>query len=183
MKNICIIGLLLTFLYSCSGNSDKEVVEKNKLLIEIKNSEKKMFEDSLMEINIGVANNAIKLYSQYANSFPEDTASPEYLFRAGELCKALSMGKLALTYYERIEKDYPEFPKLAIVIFMQGYINETQLANYKNAKYHYERYIEKYPKSKFSEDLKVMIRNLGRTDQELIKSFQEKEKSNVKPNV
>lgn len=183
MKNIFFVGLLFTVLISCTSNTKKEVVDKNKLLVEIKNSEKRMYEDSLMEINIGVTNSAIMLYSKYANNFPDDTASPEYLFRAGDLCKALLMGKLALTYYERIEKNYPEYPKLAVVIFMQGYVNETQLADYKKAKYHYERYIEKYPKSKFSEDLKVMIQNLGKTDQELIKSFQKKEKTDPKPNV
>lgn len=183
MKNIFVVGFLIIVLFSCTGNSKKEVVDKNKLLVEIKNSEKRMYEDSLLEINIGVANNAIMLYSKFANNFPDDTAAPEYLFRAGDLCKALLMGKLALTYYERIEREYPKYPKLPVVIFMQGYVNETLLADYKKAKYHYERYIEKYPKSKFSEDLKVMIQNLGKTDQELIRSFQKKEKSNKKTNV
>lgn len=177
MVRICLYSFLLIALFSCSGNSNKLQVDKNKLLIEIKESEKKMYEDTLTDINVSVANNAIMLYSRYANNFPDDSASAEYLFRAGELCKALSKGQLALSYYERIENNYPNYPKLPVVIFMQGYINESQLGDLKKAKYHYQRYIDKYPKSKFAADLKVMIENLGKSDEELIKSFEKKEKN------
>jgi len=179
MVKTFLYSLLMVFLFSCNDSPKKEVVDKNKLLIEIKESEKKIYSDTLMDVNVGVANNAIMLYSRFANNFPDDTASAEYLFKAGELCKALFKGQLALSYYERVENNYPKFVKMPVVIFMQGFVNESQLGDFKKAKYHYERYIEKYPKSKFASDLKVMIENLGKTDEELIKSFQEKE--NNKP--
>jgi outer membrane protein assembly factor BamD (BamD/ComL family) len=177
MIKILFYSLLLSVFFSCSDNQKKELTDKNKLLIEIKDSEKKIYADTTMDLNVGIANNAIMLYSRYANSFPEDTSSAEYLFRAGELSKALFKGKLALSYYERIEENYPKYTKMPIVIFMQGFINESQLGDIKKAKFHYERYIEKYPKSKFAQDLKVMIENLGKSDEDLIKSFKEKEKN------
>jgi outer membrane protein assembly factor BamD (BamD/ComL family) len=176
MGKVIIFGFLLAALYSCTSNSNKISVDKNKLLLEIKESENKLYEDTLMRINISAANNAVILYSRFANNFPDDSSSVEYLFRAGELCKALNKGQLALSYYEKIESEYPSFPKLPLVIFMQGFVNETQLKDYEKAKYHYQRYIDKYPKSKLSNDLKVVIENLGKSDEELIKSFKEKEK-------
>jgi len=177
MIKIFFYSFLFVVLFSCTSNSNKLQVDKNKLLVEIKESEKKIYEDTLMEINVSVASNAIMLYSRYANNFPDDSASAEYLFRAGELCKALFKGQLALTYYERVENNYPKYPKMPVVIFMQGFINESQLGDLKKAKYHYQRYIDKYPKSKFTSDLKVMIENLGKSDEELIKSFEKKEKN------
>lgn len=179
MIKIFFYALIAVVLFSCSGDPKKEVFDKNALLSQIKEAEKRMYNDTLMDLNVGIANNAIMLYTKYANNFPDDTANPEYLFRAGELCKALLKGKLALSYYERVENDYPKYAKLPIVIFMQGYVNETQLGDLNKAKYHYERYIDKYPNSKFAGDLKVMIENLGKSDQDLIKSFKEKE--NNKP--
>ncbi len=166
---------LVVFLFSCSGNSDKERSEKGRLLTQIKESEKVMYTDSLSDVDVSVANNAIMLYSRFANTFPDDTSSAEYLFRAGELCKALNKGKLALNYYEKVENEYPSFAKMPLVIFMQGFVNENLLADYDKAKYHYQRFIDKYPKSPLCNDLKTMIKNLGKPDEELIKEFKSKE--------
>lgn len=175
MYKLLIITPFIAFLFSCSGNSGKDDSEKSEILSQIKESEKVMYTDSLSDINVSVANNAIMLYSRFANSFPDDTSSAEYLFRAAELCKALNKGQLAINYYEKIENEYPSFSKMPLVIFMQGFVNENLLSDYQKAKYHYLRYIDKYPESPLCNDIKTLINNLGKSDDELIKEFKEKE--------
>jgi len=105
MKKIVFIGVLISFLYSC--NSTNKVDEKNKLLVKIQQSEKKLYNDSLMELDITTADSIINLYSKFANQYANDSSSAEYLFRAAEICKSLNKGKLSISYYERIENDYP----------------------------------------------------------------------------
>jgi len=175
MYKLLFVFLLPVCLFSCTGNSGKDNSEKERLLGQIKESEKVMYDDTLSDVNVSVANNAIMLYSRYANEFPDDTTSAEYIFRAGELCKALKKGKMALNYYEKIENEYPSYGKMQLVIFMQGFVNETILGDFEKAKYHYERYIAKYPKSPMSTSLKTVIENLGKSDEELMKEFKNKE--------
>jgi outer membrane protein assembly factor BamD (BamD/ComL family) len=176
--------ILITLIYSCTSNpSNKDIDKKNRLLVEIQQTEKKLYSDTVMNLDIGAANNAIILYSRFATQNPDDTASAEYLFRAAEICKALNKGRLALSYYERIENDYSTFPKKAVCIFMQGFVNENLLLDYDKAKYHYERFLKEYPNHALAKDTKVIIQNLGKTPEELIKSFQEKEKNNTSPNT
>lgn len=183
MKNYTLLLFALLGLFSCNETTNKSTDEKNKLLLEIQQTEKQLYSDTVMTLNVSIANNAIVLYSKYATQNPDDTATAEYLLRAAEICKALNKGKLALSYYERIENDYSSFPKMPICIFMQGFINENLLLDIEKAKYHYERFIEKYPSHPLAKDTKVIIQNLGKSPEELIKSFQEKEKNNILPNT
>lgn len=173
-KYLCFL-FIASVLFSCSGNTEKDKSEKDKLLMKIKESEKVMYSDSLSDLNVSVANNAITQYSLFANTYPEDSSSAEYLFRAAELCKALNKGQLSLNYYEKVENEYPTFAKMPLVIFMQGFVNENLLKDIEKAKLHYQRYIDKYPNSPLSNDLKTMILNLGKSDEELIKEFKAKE--------
>ena len=175
MKKYLLIIIVPFILFSCSESSNKDSTAKDKLLVQIMESEKVMYNDTVSDLNVSVANNAITLYSRYANEYPDDSSSAEYLFRAAELSKALNKGKMALNYYEKVENEYPTYSKMPIVIFMQGFVNETLLSDYKTAKSHYERFIAKYPQNPMSKDLKTMILNLGKSDEELIKEFKAKE--------
>ncbi len=182
MKNFLLLIIFISGIFACTP-AKKTNVDKNKLLVEIQQIEKKIYADTVMDLDVGAANNAILLYSRFATQNPDDTASAEYLFRAAEICKSLGKGRLSLTYYEKIENDYPDFPKVAVCIFMQGFVNENLLLDIEKAKYHYERFIEKYPNHALAKDTKVMIQNLGKSPEELIKSFQEKEKLHLTPNT
>lgn len=182
MKNFLLLIIFVSGIFACTP-AKKPIVDKNKLLVEIQQIEKKIYSDTVMSLDIGAANNAILLYSRFATQNPDDTASAEYLFRAAEICKSLSKGRLSLTYYERIENDYPDFPKVAVCIFMQGFVYENLLLDVEKAKFHYERFVEKYPNHALAKDTKVMIGNIGKSPEDLIKSFQEKEKNKTSPNT
>lgn len=177
MKKLVFIGFLISFLYSC--NSTNKVVEKNKLLVKIQQNEKKLYNDSLMELDVTIADSTILLYTRFANEYSDDSTAAEYLFRAAEICKALNKGKQALSYYKRVEDNYPKFIKMPICIFMQGFVYENMLMDYDNAKYNYQRFIDKYPKHPLVKDTKILIENLGKSPDEIIKSFQEKEHNKV----
>lgn len=175
MKNLLFIGFII-ILYSC--NSKTNVEEKNKLLVKIQQNEKILYNDSLMNLDISIADSTILLYSHFANEYSDDTSAAEYLFRAAEISKTLNKGKQSLSFYERIENDYPTFAKMPICIFMQGFVYENMLMNTEKAKENYLRFIEKYPTHPLVKDTKVLIENLGKSTEELIKSFQEKENKN-----
>ena len=63
-----------------------------------------------------------------------------------------------------------------------GFTYANLLKDFENAKYNYQRFIDKYPNHALVHDTKILIENLGKSPEELIKSFQEKENINKSQN-
>ncbi|MCE3279043.1 MAG: hypothetical protein K0S44_1234, partial [Bacteroidetes bacterium] len=61
-------------------------------------------------------------------------------------------------------------------LYLQGYLLDNFLNDEVRAKAIYEQVIAKYPDMPYSADAKAAIKNLGKSDEELIKEFQKKNK-------
>jgi len=172
MKNykILCIALLITALFSCNHNV-KQDADINK----IKNLESALYSDSTKSVKMSVANDLIMAYAKYATTYPNDTLSAEYLFRAGELSRAVNMGRQAILYYDKITYSFPKYRKVAYCYFLEGFVYENQMNDILNAKKYYNLFITKFPTHPLVKDAKVLIENLGKSPEELIKSFEEKQ--------
>jgi len=170
MRNVLLFVILTGIILSCKNNAEN----KTQIIQQIKTYEKSLYNEQQMQINETVADSLILVYSDYANTFSSDTACAEYLFRAAEISKALNKGKQSVAFYEKIEKNYPSFSKLPICIFMQGFVYENLLLNVEMAKENYERFISKYPNHPLVKDTRVLIENLGKSPEDLVKQFEEK---------
>jgi TolA-binding protein len=186
MKNTIIFVFFIssvTFFSSCSNDKVKEVVssveESKQIVITkdasytiIKELEKTAHSSVLFNDSLGKA--MVKAYSDYANAFPTDTFSPDFLFKAAEVSTALKDYQHALNYYETITNNYPNYKYCVESLFLQAHIYDDFLNQDDKAKIVYEQLIAKYPTHKFAEDSKIMIKNLGKSDEELIKEFKKK---------
>ena len=172
MKAFKTIGLLLiaAMLYNaCSSpKADKAA--------EIKTMEDELFSDESKMINRTQADELIALYVGYADEFPEDTDTPEYLFKAGDMAMNLNMPRKAIEVFDRILTNYPDFEKTPQCLFLKGYVYENNLGDLNAAKSIYEDFLVKYPDDEFADDAEVSIKNLGKTPEELIKEFEEQAK-------
>ena len=92
MKTFKTIGLLVFVAFlinACSSpKADKAA--------EIKTMEDELFSDESKMINRKQADELIGLYVGYADEFPEDTGTPEYLFKAGDMAMNLNMPRKAI---------------------------------------------------------------------------------------
>lgn len=179
-KFILAYSILVISIASCK-NENKPVEDQTTLakeppremyLNQIKKLEEEMHKSA--QLNNVTGNLAIKAYSDYVLFFPNDTVAPDYLFKAAEIATATQQYPQALIYYQNITSKYPNYKLIQESLYLQGYLLDNFLNDEAKAKLIYEEVIQKYPASAYANDAKAAIKNLGKSDEELIKEFKKK---------
>lgn len=171
-SRLSIAAVLL--ITACTSPEVKQELAKEDYTNKIDSLEKKLHQAQIIDNSTGV--DMIAAYTSYAEHFPEDTITPDYLFKAGEIASSVKQGQRAINIYNSICEKYPSYKKIHYCLFLQAFIYETQLNNLEKAKEIYNKVIEKYPNESISNDAKACIQNLGKSDEELIKEFESKNK-------
>jgi tetratricopeptide (TPR) repeat protein len=174
MKTLIKLSIVIVALNVISCGNHPEVSMKDQYLQRIDSLENKLRETK--GVDNMAANDLIAVYSTYAENFPQDSLVPDYLFKAGELANSVKQGTRAINIFNLLYEKYPTYKKAHYCLFLQGFIYETQLNNLEKAKEFYTKVIEKYPNEPIANDAKACIQNLGKSDEELIKEFEEKNK-------
>ena len=125
-KRILFLGLLLIFILSCSnessyylvGNSEEQRIVKElfHLLSEERGSAEEKLDNRFILIkliseilyNAGYVNKQITFLTQYVEKNPKDPYNAFYLAMAAEAYKEKDALPVALHYYERILRNYPD---------------------------------------------------------------------------
>lgn len=141
----------------------------------IKDLEEKIGSENftLDEKGIQTANLLIQEYISYAESHKTSPEAPEYLYNAADLSLNINKSKESLDLYNRIIYEYPDYKKTPECLFLVGYITENYFQNYGSAKEIYESFLAKYPNHDFADDAAMSIKNMGKSPEELIRSFEE----------
>jgi len=147
---------------------------RDSALATIQNLENKLYADSSRTINPSYATETMIAYARFAHDFPKDTLSPELLFKAAELARAIHNGHEAVLYYDKIYNDYPNYDKTPTALFLKAFTFENVLKDTANAKIGYQMFLQKYPNNQFADDAEYSLRYLGKTDEELIQMFEDK---------
>jgi len=114
----------------------------------------------------------IQAYENFVEAYPQDSLTPEYLYKSSEIAMNLQMAGRAIEGFQKILDNYPDFDKRAFCIFLQAFIYENQMQQYDTAKQLYQEFLEKYPSHDLAEDAMVSIQNMGKSLEELIKSWE-----------
>jgi TolA-binding protein len=163
-----ILGSLL--MVACTGNG-----EKKKAVERIATQEAKIYRDTTATIpDEKTGMEMIQAYLDYANAWPKDTISAEYIFKAAEIAMNMNKSAMAIDYYNRILLNYPDFSKRPYCIFLQAFILENQMKQYDQAKARYQEFIDKYPGHVLVKDAQASIENMGKPIEELIKEWDKK---------
>lgn len=163
--------LLLSFFISCKDTPEKEMKKIQKM------------EDDIFKSNAPVQEPAklqtlMDLYVNYTEKYPEDTMTPELLMRAADIAVNLNQADYAITLYNKIYNQYPDFSKRPEALFMTAFSYENYVGKLDLAKEHYELFIQQYPDHELLETAKICLDNLGKSPEELILEMMQKEASN-----
>ncbi len=186
---INFLGIVaIIFLFSCSGENNteksgtqdtatvttekKSPYEKTNLSAHIKELESKITDTA--QINRGVAMDLMLSYAKYATLYPNDSASAEYLYKAGDIARSIGEGRNAVNYYKRILNDYPNYKKRAITMFMLAFTYENIMNDTANARRYYTEFVKDYPKHEFADDARQLLKFLGKNPETIVKQFEKK---------
>jgi outer membrane protein assembly factor BamD (BamD/ComL family) len=171
MKKYFYFAALLLACFSCGTDLSSP---RQKAVEEIKRFEAEMHKSP--EVKKTLADSTLLAYEKFVEDFPADSLSPDLLFKGAEIATAVQEYDRALGYYKRIVKYYPKYKLFPESLFLQGSLLDNYLDHDGEAKMVYDQIIEKYPQSAYADDARAAIRNLGKSDEELLKEFKEKNK-------
>ena len=168
LRSLTILIILAGITIQCSHDPKSR----------IKELEKKIGAENftLDENGMKLANELIADYLSYAESHKDSPEAPDYMYSAADLSLNIGKSKEALDLYNQIIYKYPDYAKAPECLFLVGYIYENYFQQYGKAKEIYESFLQKYPNHEFADDARISIENMGKSPEELIKSFEEKNK-------
>jgi len=179
-KIVFLLSAIIIAVASCNApdNSNKATnktenkeLTKVELLTKIQQDEKKLFDDTLVPVNHKSALVLVDEYQQFATRFPDDTMAAEYLFKASDIAMNLNRPQQTVEIFNTLIENYPDFNKIPTCYFLRAFVYDDQLKDYKAAEKYYREFIKKYPNSDFADDAEMLLKNLGKTPEELIKEF------------
>ena len=165
---IVIVFVLALFIVSCKSNSDK-------LSKEINEKEKEFYLTGNPVPDKEKVNELLELYSKFADSYPKDSLTPVFLYKAATLSMNTDKSENAIIMLDRIINDYNDFPKLPETFFLKAFIYDNNIKNINKAREAYTVFLQKFPKNDLANDAAISLDNLGKTPEQIVNEFQAKE--------
>jgi len=155
-----------------------DIPEREDLLKQIKDSEKELY--AATELNTDKAKKMISLYESFYRNYHNFSECPEYLFKAAELAENIEQPYRAIKFYTICYEDYANFKLSAECLFRMANLYDFKLNNYIKAKALYMEVKVKFPKTHWATDADGAIKMMGKSDSEMIKEFEKKNKKTTK---
>lgn len=115
----------------------------------------------------------VAIATELADKYPDDTLAALPYYRAAEVVRALNEPKRAAVIYEAIHTKYPTWSKAPEALFMLGFTYDEDLGNLEAAKTTYERFLALYPDNVFAESTPMLLNNLGKSDEEMLRQLEQ----------
>lgn len=176
MFKILTLSLIISsvLFFSCNNNQQETQETIVVSINDITTLENELFNAEITTPDPAKAMRLGKLYIAYAEANPNDSVSPDFLYKAADISMNLSDPNLTIALFDKIITTYPNYKNVSTVAFLKAYVYENQLNNYGNAQKYYLEFLDKYPDSDFADDAVVSLNNLGKSPEELIKEFESK---------
>ena len=128
------------------------------------------------------ATELIKMYLDYADNYKDDTLSPSYLFKAGEMSIAVGKFDQSIELFGRVQR-YPNSNKAGSALFMQGFVAENHKQDVEQAKVFYQKFLEKYPDHVLANDCRMLLQQLSLSPEALIEMFEKQNGMTVSDSI
>jgi TolA-binding protein len=107
--------------------------------------------------------------------------SIDLLLKSAGLAKTIENPAKALELYQQVATQYPQHEKAPMALFMTAFVYENDLGDLNNAKTAYEKFLSTYPNDPdFKDDAETALKMLGKTPEEIIKTFEAQQQAPAK---
>ncbi len=164
--------LFLGFVLNCTTAYSQNDVAKLPIQIELKQLESQLIKAEDANRDRPVALRLIELSCAYADAFPADSLSADYLFKAADVSRGIGQYEQACQIWERVYQQYPEFEKAPQAQFLRAFTIENDLKNKEIARKEFQDFLKNHPDHPLSAQAKAFLEMPDMTDEELIRKFE-----------
>lgn len=154
---------------------DADTMDATTLNKKIEETRNQIYNEKNNKFDSQKAMEYIQYCQSYAEVAPKDPNAAKYLFQAAETARSIKKYNRALTIYDQIYKDFSSYPKAPQALFLKAFTLDSEMQQFDKAKALYEEFIKKHPQDEFADDTKFLLENLGKSDEEIIKQFEEQQ--------
>lgn len=133
-----------------------------------------IYNDSLARLDFRQADMYIQQSELYSLLMPGSDLTPVLLYRAGEVARSARNYEKALELYGKLYEEYAEYEKAPQALFMQAFILDNDLKRIDEAGQLYQSFIDQYPDDDFTSSAQVLLENLGKDEEEIIRNLNTK---------
>ena len=150
-----------------------EATMQAKINAQIEAAKIKIYNETTHRIDPDAATVYVGLCELFTSLFPTNDNSPKYLFQAAETARSVKNHTKALQIYDLIFTQYQSYEKAPQALFLKAFTLDNDLKQFDKAKAIYTEFLEKYPDNDFADDTQFLLKNLGKSDDEIIQSFEQ----------
>ena len=166
MRKIIVILLFVLIGASCTNQRQQKLDAINAAENDLMNAA------AATPVNNEKASHLVKLYEQFVEEFPEDSAAPKMLFKAVEILMNTDHPKEAIVAVDSLIKKYPDYDLLPEAMHLKGFIYDDKLHSPEMARISFEALIKRFPDHNLSKNAADYIKILGKTPEEVIREFE-----------
>ncbi len=125
------------------------------------------------KVDPNLAEQAINAFNNFASTCKDDSLAPIFLLKAGQIAQSVGKFQQSQILLKKCTDEFPMFRNRGAALFLlaQVYDDASMLNNETEAKKIYDQIIKEYPNTAWERDAKACIKNLGKTDEQLVQEF------------
>ena len=151
---------------------EKLIPKDAKAIVEtISDIRQNMTDKETGRLDLKQANKYINYTEIYALMQPKEKVAPELLQKAGEVARSIRAYPKSIEIYDWILEKYGTSTYASQALFMKAFTFDNELNDKRKAKAYYEEFLKKYPDDSFADDTKFLLDNIGKTNEDIIKGF------------
>lgn len=140
----------------------------------IEDIRKNLTDTSTGRLDLVKVNEFVNIIELFVMANPTNDASPAYLKLAAEVVNSIKVYPRAIQFYDWLLIKFPNSKEAPQALFMKGFTLDDGMKNKNAARPVYEEFLKKYPKNDFADDTQFLLDNITKSDEEIIKQFEEK---------
>lgn len=174
---VLVNSLLLCLLFGCGSDAAKTTdpaAQRQELMRSFEN----IADQETGLLNEEAAQKFVDEAIAFSEAFPDDTLAALPLYRSAEVSRSIGDPKRAIKTYQQVTERYPTFYKTAEASFMLAFSYDEDMNDLDRAKAAYESFLAKYPDHTFADDAAMLLANLGKSDEEILRELEAQLKAN-----
>ena len=172
-RNLFLLAFVALMFFTCTPKSNTSI-EKERT--DIANLEKSLKEAKDVNKDKETAATLIQKSLDYVEKHPQDSLSPEVLFKAADVSRGLGNYEEAIRLWTKVYTEYQSYEKAADALFLKGFTYDKDLNDKAQAKQYLTLFMRKYPKHPLIKDVQLLLNynQRNKSDLDLIKEFKKK---------